>query len=193
MPNTGWGTFRVLRMPLSGFITSTEDPSTEKLYSMAYEWDIYWPEYTNIKLQPSVDWLESNYPGANVCSVYEIQLSTWPLNEQNLYNEAGDVISNFLLFFCELAEGIVKEGIYEKLITHIFDQPTFVRTPSSSFPRVKVDSVSLDIKVERKHEIRRAQMANFAQWVLHQLNSGNSHWFGIMPAASARLSVGGKP
>jgi len=187
LPNTGWATFKVLRMPLKGVIRAADDASTGDLYCMGFAWEAFWPEYSNIRFQPSLSWAQDEYPTLDTSGIYKITIPAWPLNELSIYNDRGEIVSNLLVLFRELAEGLVEEGIDQRRVTHVFEKPSFLRTTSSLFPRIKVDSVSLDLKVERRSELRRAQMSNFPQWVLHQVNSGHADWFAVTSSAAALL------
>jgi hypothetical protein len=187
VPNTGWATLKVLRMPLKGVIRAVDDDSTGDLYCMGFAWEVFWPEYSNIRFQPSLSWAQDEYPALDASGIYKITIPTWPLNELRIYTDGGEIVTNLLVLFRELAEALVKEGTDQRSVTHVFEKPSFLRTTSSLFPRIKVDSVSLDLKVERRSELRRAQMSNFPQWVLHQVNSGHADWFAVTPSAAALL------
>jgi hypothetical protein len=187
LPNTGWATLKVLRMPLKGVIGTVGDDNIRDLYSMCFLWDVYWPEYTNIRFQPSLSWLQDQYPALDASRIYKTVIPPWPLNEQNIYDEQGEIVTDLLVLFRELAETLVKEGAEQKRMTQVFEKPSFLRTTSSQFPLVKVDSVSLDVKVEHRSELRRGRMLNFPQWVLHQVNSGHVDWFAVTPSAAAFL------
>jgi hypothetical protein len=49
-----------------------------------------------------------------------------------------------------------------------------MRTDSLLIPQVKIGGVSVDVKIEHRHEIRRARVSNIAQWVLRELTSGST-------------------
>lgn len=71
--------------------------------------------------------------------------------------------------------------------THAFEKPTFVLTGSSVFPRIKITSVSLGVRIDHRQAIVRCRMSNFGQWVLRDIKSGKSHWFAATPSAQALL------
>ncbi len=82
---------------------------------------------------------------------------------------------------------MTKEGVEQKRATHVFQQTRFVRTDSLLIPSVQVDSVSVDVKIEHKQEVRHGRMANFAHWVLRQVNSGRAEWFMATPSVASLL------
>jgi hypothetical protein len=185
----GWAHYRVVPMALSGVIKgSGEDLDTSKLYAMAFDYTVFSPTFSQINIGISTGWLKDNYPDMDTAVIRSGGLFSSVLHENELYDDSGEVIGNLGKLFQTIAQSVSNEGLSEKRVTHKCEVPTFIRTSSAQLPKIQVDSISTDIKIEQRREVRRARMSNFAQWVLHDLNTDKTHWFAITPSASAQLS-----
>ena len=185
----GWGKFRAVQMPLQGIISKTgEEDAVQGLYAMGFDVDVYTPEYSNIRFDVSKSWLKSEYPTTDTTDLKKFGCPTsMVLHEINLYDRDGVEVGNIASIFQKLGQDATKEGLDERRATHSFDSETFMQTNSRLVPRIKVNAVSVDIKIAHQHETRRGRMSNLAQWVLHDLNSNTSLWFGLAPSAAALL------
>lgn len=90
--------------------------------------------------------------------------------------------------FQTIAQDVSKEGLTEKRVTHKFEKPTVIRTSSLLVPTIEIESISADIKIEQGRAVSRARISNFAEWLLHDLNTNKTHWFAVTPSVIAQLS-----
>src|SRR5436305_9151139 len=105
----------------------------------------------------------------------------------HLYDEHGTVVGELARVFQAIAKDVEAEGAAEKRGTHVFEQPTFILTGLSLFPRVKINSVSMDVKIVHKHETRRAQMSTLGQWIFRNIKRGESRLFLSTPSVATSL------
>ena len=187
LETTSWAHYALIRMPLRGVIGTTEKTIPKNMFAPRFVYDVFTPQFSNIQHKASIGWLQSEYPTTNVSEFCEVRIPDAFLHETHLYDEDRAVAGNLATVFQKLAMALEKEGVEQKRVTQVFEQPTFIRTNSLLIPYVKVDAVSVDVKIERRHEIRRGRIANCAQWVLRELNSGRTDWFVATPSASSLL------
>jgi hypothetical protein len=159
----------------------------EKMHASAFVYDVFTPSFSNLHFDVSASWLQSRYPTTDVPEIRKLSVPSAFLHEITLYDQEGASIGNLATIFQHVAQDVEKEGVEEKRATHIFQQPTFIETDSLLIPRVKIDTVSVDVKIGHRHEIRLGRMANFPQWVLRELNSGSTDWFGATPSVASLL------
>jgi hypothetical protein len=184
---TGWAQFRAVRMPLRGIVMTTAETKPDSWYALGLDVDVFTPNFSNIRFEIPVAWVQSEYPDLDVSVIWKHQFPVKALHETFLYNEDGAVICNLAKVFRQITDSMSIEGLRQGRRTHLFEKATFLQTGAPDFPRVNIQSVSVDVEIECRHEIRRARMSNFAQWVLRELNSGSAEWFGVMPSVTALL------
>jgi len=189
LTTSGWAHYALVGMPVRGIISTTEEPAQENVHSLGFVIDVFTPEFSNIQFNVSTSWLQSEYPTTDARKIAELKLPDAFLHETYLYDEDRTISTNLAVVFRELAMAMNKEGVEQKRVSHVFQQPTFARTDSSLIPYVKIEAVSVDVKIEHKQEVRRGRMANFAHWVLHELNSGKTDWFIATPSVTSTLPI----
>lgn len=182
-----WAVCNLVRMPLHG-ILGTSDPSAENTIALGFDVEVFTPILSEITTKSSADWLKAKYPEADVSDIGKLHFPELVPHERLFYDEGGSVATTLADIAREIIDGMKKEGVEQKRATHVFAKPTFVHTDSLEFPRIKIDSVSVTIKIERQREIRRAQTSNLAQFVLHELNSGRTRWFAAAVADAKEKS-----
>jgi hypothetical protein len=185
----GWATFRIVQMPLSGVIKdSGEDLETSRFYAMGFDYTVFTPTYSEIKIEVSAGWLKAQYPGKDAVDIMKKAAGTnSQLHQNQLVDESGESIGNLGKLFQELAQDVSKKGLAYKQVTHKFEKATFLSLPSPVLATMKINSVSVQIKIDQRREVRRARMSNFAEWVLHDLFTKSTHWFAVTPAVIALL------
>ncbi|HEY4840023.1 MAG TPA: restriction endonuclease [Candidatus Acidoferrales bacterium] len=192
-----WANFAIIRLPLRGIITTPGETvaAEDNFYGLGYNIHFYTPAYSNPKFDISVKWLQAEYPTTDTSQLKRFDFSPGRLHEQKLYDADGTVIGNVADLFQKLAKAAHKEGPLETTAKHVFEVPTFILISSSLTPRIKVDAVSFDVKIQCRNEAVTMHFEQFPQWVLRQINSGSVERFGVTPAAAAqfpskRLSIG---
>lgn len=177
----GWARYGVLRMPLHGILfdsSETIDPKT--FVALGFDMEVFTPTYSNLRL------LVSAHPELSDKDLP--QLSSIPLGERILYNEAGLEVGNLGNRLQKLAMESHGKGLMEDILTLVFEEPTFISTPLTTIPRLKLDQVSATVSIESRRETRRGQMKGFGQWVLHDINSDRRRWFAATDAVAASLT-----
>jgi hypothetical protein len=184
-----WANFATIRLPLRAIITTPGEtvPAEDNFYGLAYDIHFYTPVYSKPKFDVSAKWLQAEYPTKDTSQLKEFDFSPGHLHEQYLYDADGAVIGNIADLFLKLAQAAHKEGPLEITVKHIFEVPTFILMSSSLTTRIKVDTVSFDVKIQCRHEVVPMRMEQFPQWVLRQINSGIVERFGVTPAAAAQF------
>jgi hypothetical protein len=181
----GWAVYKLVRMPLHG-ILGASDPSVENTIALGFDVEVFTPVLSEITSNFSAHWLKSEYPEADVSEIGKLHFPELVPHERLFYDEGGSVTTTLADIAKEIIDGMKEEGVEQKRATHVFAEPTFVHTDSLQFPRIKADSVSVTIKIERQREIRRGKTSNLAQFVLHELNSGRTRWFAAPAAVKAK-------
>jgi hypothetical protein len=180
MTTTSWAIYKAVRMPLHGLVT-TGEPNPENIIALGFEVDLFTPEFSDVNFGVSTSWLNHEYPTVDAETRGQI-LPLPALHEMQLYDSEGTVVSSLGILFREMAQVIQKEGLEQRRSTHTFEQPTFIRVAAPLLPYLRVNDVSVTVKIDHKHEIRRGKMSNFAQWMLHELNSERKLYFAVTPA-----------
>jgi hypothetical protein len=191
MSNMGWARYYIVRAPLRGTIVTNEEIANEetipKVFPITIVYDVFTPDFSNLHFHESTSWLQSEYPTTNANELRELNIPSRLFHEINLYNEERTVVGNLATTLKQIALDMDIEGIQQKLVTHAFQLPTFVKTDSLLIPYIKIDTFSADVKIERRQEVRRARMSNLAPWVLRQLNSGKTDWFAATSSVTSLL------
>jgi hypothetical protein len=170
-------------MPLCGVIKcDDEEPDTQNWFARGFEFDIYTPRFLEINFDVSASWLKQEYPTKYLSGVKQIHFPPKPLTEIALYNLEGAAVGTVQSVLSQFVEAIKGEGVDQKLVSHIFAEPTFIRIIPSDFPYVKINGLSARIEIKHSHETARTKTSNFDQLILHELNSDQSHWFAATPA-----------
>jgi Restriction endonuclease len=185
----GWATFRIIQMPLSGVIKdSDEDLEASRFYAMGFDYTVFTPTYSDIRFDASAGWLKEQYPGKDAVDITKkfAGINT-PLHKNQLIDEFGESVGNIGKLFQELAQHVSAEGLTDKQVTHRFEKATFLCLPSPLLPTVKINSVSVHIRIDQRREVRRARMSNFTEWVLRDLFTKDTHWFAVTSTVSVLL------
>jgi|HubBroStandDraft_6_1064221.scaffolds.fasta_scaffold02149_2 hypothetical protein len=103
------------------------------------------------------------------------------------YNEEKASIGSLADLFRGIAQAVNSEGLALKHVRHVFRQPILMRTDTLPFPDVKMDAVSMDVKIEHSQAVRGGQKPDFTEWILRELNSGKTEWFLATPSVRALL------
>jgi hypothetical protein len=180
-----WAVYKLVRLPLDG-ILGTNDPSAANTIALGFDVEVFIPTLSEISFTPSADWLTTEYPEADVSNIGRLHFPDLVPHERLFYDESGSVATTLADIAKEIIDGMKKEGVEQRRATHVFAKSTFVHTDSLQFPRIKADSVSVTIKIERRREIRRAKTSTLAQFVLHELNSGRTRWFAASETAKEK-------
>ena len=154
------------------------------LHLLGFEIDVFNPGYSNINVDVSQSWLQSEYPHLDVSAVNKIEV---PHGVSDLYNEHGDVVNNLFTVLQAIAKDLAAKGATEKREIHVFEQPTFVMTGLPMFPRLKINSAAADVSIEHTRETRRAQMSSFGQWIFRNIKFGNTRLFLSTPSVGTWL------
>jgi hypothetical protein len=188
MTSGGWAQFKLIQMPLQAVIVKTGQESEGRgIVALGFEVDVYHPRYTNLGVETAKSWLQAEYPESDTSGITRVDLPSPYFHEVGLYDSEGIKVGDLASVFQKLGMEMQKEGTTEARKTRVFDTPTFMRTGTAIIPRIRVDSVSIDIRIDHEHGVRRGRSPNFAQWVLHDLGTNNSIWFGVAPSVTALL------
>jgi hypothetical protein len=183
----GWAKIAVVRAPLHGVVKDkTEELNVDNLYAVDFVWDVCTPEFSGMNFDVSQSWLKQEYPEKDLSDVKRVDFDPTPLNEIVLYNQDGAAVGNLHELFLRMAGVMKEESVDQKRLSHAFTEPTFIRVPSFEIPQLKIDAVSVNVEIQHSHHTRRAKMSNFAQLVLHQLNSDRKWWFAATPSVLPR-------
>jgi Restriction endonuclease len=183
----GWAKIGLVRMPLHGAVKCVgEELNIENTYALGFVWDVCTPQFSGMKFDVSQSWLKQKYPETDLNDVKRVDFAPTPLNEISLYNQDGVAVGNLHELFLRMGEAMKEESVDQKWISHAFTEPTFIRVASLDIPQLKVDAVSMNIEIQHSHHTRRGKMSNFAQLVLHQLNSDQKLWFAATPSVLPR-------
>jgi Restriction endonuclease len=193
----GWAKYKLISMPLHGLITNGEpDIKPSSAIAWGFDYEVFTPQYTNIKIEVTVDWLTQTHPGADV-SQLTIAMPRVGCSWQEilLYNDDGAAVGNLGVVLAKISQSMQYESVTSKRVTHVLKEPAFILTQSQDtqqdtqqdIQRVKIVSVSADVEMIRRREIRRAKMSNFPQLLLHQLNSGQSYYFAVTQSVLDRI------
>jgi hypothetical protein len=188
MVRGGWATFKLISMPLHATIkTGDEQIEGNNFFVWGIECDFCNPTVANIKFDVSSSWLKQEYPAKDLSESKQFEFPPGTtFSDVNLFNQEGAVIRTFWDLVCEYARTMKEENIDQKQLTHAFTEPTFVQV-MSPVPCLKISAVSMNIEIRHTRETRRLKMSNFAQWILHELNSDKCHWFAATPSVTAKL------
>jgi hypothetical protein len=185
----GWARIGVVPVPVDGFITTEDNPiDANKAVILAFAWEIFTPYFSPINYVVSRDWLEAEYPTEDIGSLTEIKLPVVPPDKSLFFDDNGAVVSDLQTIRREISLGMRTEGVEKKQVTYVFEPAVFMETGSPRIPRAKVTGFSTNVEIKRTQELRRVKMPNFAQLVLHQLNSDKKWWFAATPQAISKLS-----
>jgi hypothetical protein len=187
IPVTGWARYHVLPMPVRGVIHARTEVIPPGIGVLGFVWDVFTPEFSNIRFEPSTNWLQQEYPRIDFARLGNQTLPATHLHKIAIFNEERSEIGNLAVAFREIAQAVSSEGFTSKTVRHTFQPSILVRTDSLPIPYIKFDAVSMDVKIEHRKEIRRGRKENFAEWVLLELNSGKSDWFLATPSARSLL------
>lgn len=161
-------------------------------FVLGIECDFCTPSISDMKFDVSSGWLKQEYPTKDLSDVKRIEFPAGTLADVSLFNPEGAVIGNLWALLCQCATAMKEENVDQKQLTYTFTEPTFVRVVSPDVPYIKINAVSMNVEVRHIRETRRLAMSNFAQWVLHELNSDKSHCFAATPSVTALLPSKGK-
>lgn len=188
LTTTGWARLRTIPVPLRGVIaTSEEEAKAQNVCALGFDYDVFTPDFSSIKVDVSTSWFRSQYPTTDVSELNKLSPPSAFLSEIHLYDHEGATVGNLAAVFKQLAMNMNEEGVKQKRATHAFEPAVFLRTTSPLIPYVKADAVSVDVKINYRREIRRGRNASVAQWILHNLNSNNTDWFAVTPSVTALL------
>ena len=183
----GWANIKLVRMPLHGTVKCVgEEANIENIYAVGFVWDVCTPQFSEMKFDVSQSWLKQEYPEKDLSDAKRVDFAPTPLNEIFLYNQDGVVVGNLHELFLRMAGVMKEQSVDQKWISHAFTEPTFIRVASLDIHQLKVDAVSVKVEIQHSHHTRRAKMSNFAQLVLHQLNSDQKLWFAATPSVLPR-------
>lgn len=177
----GWANYKLISVPLHGLITDGEpDIKASSAIAWGFDYEVFTPQYANIKLDISGNWLAEEYPGADISKLtISMPREGCSWQEILLYDEVGTVVGNLGVVLAKISLSMRNEKTDSKRVTHTLEEPAFILTRSADIKRVKIVSVSADVEMTRRREVRRAKMSNFPQVVLRQLNSGHSAYFAV--------------
>jgi hypothetical protein len=179
----GWAKIELVRVPLHGAVKYVgEDVNFENAYAVAFVWDVCTPHFSEMKFDVSTSWLKQEYPTTDLGEFKHADFPATPLTDIILYNQEGTSVGDLQTLFSKLIEGMREENIDEKRVSHDFAEPTFIRMPLWVIPYFKINAVSVYVEIRHTHQTRRAKMSNFAQLVLHELNSDRKLWFAATPS-----------
>jgi len=184
----GWARIALVPMPLEGLLKMSDDPPTNPASAVALGFysEIFTPKYTQIAYEIPANWLNDEYPGID-----PLQKLAFPPAQPHkilFFDDSGVEVGNLGSVTEKIIEGMRKDQVNQRQVTHVFDPPVFVQTGDAVIPRIKVAAVSVSVEVTRTECLRRAKMSNLSQVVLHQLNSDKRWWFGATPQVITRLS-----
>ena len=183
----GWANITLVRMPLHGTVKCVgEEANIENVYALGFAWDVCTPQFSEIKFHVTPGRLKQEFPTKDLGDSKHVDFPVAPLTDIILYNQEGTSVDNLQTLFSKLIEGMREEKIDQKRVSHAFTEPTFIRVVSLGIPHLKIDAVSANVEIQHSHHTRRAKMSNFAQLVLHQLNSDQKLWFAATPSVLSR-------
>jgi len=190
----GWARVALIPMPLAGLV-STEDSSIDPAtaVSLGFDFESFTPRYTQIAYETPKNWLQNEYPSANIDPLAKINFSPLLPHKTLHFDDAGAEVGNLGSVTDKILEGMRKDQIDKTQARHVFDPPVFIQTGDPVIPRVKVMAVSVSVEITRTKAVRRLRMSNFTQLVMHQLNSDKRWWFATTPTVISKLSKKGKP
>jgi hypothetical protein len=186
----GWARFGLVPMPLHGIVTVGDPPANAATSAVAYGFviDIYTPKWTQISFVISADWFKKEHPEFDLALPDGFKFTSVANHERFFFNDMGENVGNLGTITAEIIEGIKKDYVDQKQVTHVFDPPVFVTTGDAQLPRVPVSSVSMTVEIEHTQCVRRTRMSHISQLVLHQLNSDEKWWFATTPQVIEKLS-----
>jgi Restriction endonuclease len=185
----GWARIGVIPIPVDGFISTEDNPiDANKAVVLGFVWEIFTPYFSPIKYDVPRDWMEAEYPIEDIDSLTEIKLPLVPPDKSLFFDDKGSVVSNLQIVRREISLGMRDEGVEQKQVAYVFEPAVFIETGSSRMSRVKVTGFSTNVEIKRTEVLRRVKMPNFAQLVLHQLNSNKNWWFATTPEVISKLS-----
>ncbi len=189
----GWALIKLVPMPVEGIVTTHDSPPIGGPVALGFHWQSFTPHYTQIAYETPANWLQSEYPSANIDPLKKINFSPLLPHKTIFFDDDGVEVGNLGSVTDKILEGMKKDQVDKRQARHVFDPPVFIRTDDPLIPRVKVVAVSVSIEVTRTEDLRRARMTNFVQLVLHQLNSDENWWFAATPQVMSKLSRKAKP
>jgi hypothetical protein len=187
----GWAKFNLISMPLHGLITNGEpDIKASSAIAWGFDYEVFTPNYSNLFFEVSESWLAQQHPGRDISKLVVFRPRegcSW--QEILLYDEVGAVVGNVGVVMAKISLALQNESVFSKRVTHVLEQPAFVLTQSADITRIKIVSVSADVEMICRREVRRAKMSNFPQVVLRQLNSGQSAYFAVTQSVLDQISA----
>jgi hypothetical protein len=178
-----WAKMSHVRVPLHGVVKDeSEELDVVRTYALDFVFDVCTPHFIGMNFDVSQSWLEQEYPEKDFIDVKRLNFGPTPLNEIALYSQDGAAVGNLHDLFLRLSGVLKEESVDQKWVSHAFTDPTFIRVPSLDIPQLKIDAVSVNVEIQHSHHTRRGKMSNFAQLVLHQLNSDQRWWFAATPS-----------
>jgi len=189
IPADGWAHYRIMKMPVVRVVTDKIDANST--FALRFEWDVFTPTYSEIKLTVPPDWFQVEYPTEDPASSLRLTLPPVVPNETMLFDDKGQVVGNLGSVLRDIV--MKTEGCEQKQVTHSFEPAVFIQTGSLLFPRIKVTAFSTTVEIKQTHEFRHGKMSNFTQLVLHQLNSNKKWWFAATREVISSLSKKAKP
>jgi hypothetical protein len=187
IPVTGWARYGIVPMPVQGVLRKHDESVPKVSGTFGFVWDIFSPEYSKVQFEPSMTWLQQEYPTVDFSRFGSPYLPTTHLYKIEFYNEEKVSIGNLADLFRGIAQAVNSEGLAFKQVRHVFEPPILIRTDTLAVPYVKMDAVSMDVKIEHRQEVRRGQKPDFTEWILRDLKSGKTEWFLATPAVRASL------
>ena len=185
----GWAHVKLVQMPLQGLITSGEsNVNVESAVAHGFDMEVFTPRISVIKFSIPDGWLKSEYPSEDIESLLTTNLPAAAPRDRTFFDDRSAVIGNLGSVTEAIVESMKNDGVETKEVDHVFDPPVFIDTGYAPIPRVKVIAVSIKVEIARTRAVVRTRMSNFAQLVLHQLNSDQKWWFAATPQVISRLS-----
>jgi len=185
----GWAIIKLIQMPLQGLITSGEpDINAGSTIALGFDMEVFTPHISVNTFTTSTSWLKNEYPTEDTELLSTVTLPTALPQNRIFFDDKGAVIGNLSSVTQEIVESMKKDGVETRELNHVFEPAVFIDTGYPPIPRIKVIAVSVKVEIKRARGVVRTKMSNFAQLVLHQLNSDESWWFAATPKVISKLS-----
>jgi hypothetical protein len=185
----GWGNVALVPAPIKAHITDgAQDDSAKYPIGLNFEWKIFTPHYSSVQCHPVKSWLDHEYPSQDFSDLTRFKAAEPNCHEIQLHDESGVVVGKVGIILGEMTQTVKAEGVEKKRVTHNFTEPVFIRTTSSTVPRMRIASVSADIEIRERRESRRGRMADFPRLVLHQLNTDQRVYFSATPSVISQIT-----
>jgi hypothetical protein len=115
-------------------------------------------------------WLQQEYPKVDFSKFGSPYPPSTHLHKIEFYDEEKAPIGSLVDLFRGIAQAVNSEGLTFKQVRHVFEPPILIRTDTLPVPYLKMDAVSMDVKIERRQDVRRGQKPDFTEWILRDLN-----------------------